>query len=339
MNSKRISYITYLNVYASLAVVMLHNNGILWQHPTGRTWYSAICIETFFYCAVPLFFMITGCTLIDYSKKYSTKEFFKKRIKKTIIPFIAWSFIGMLYFCYIYQTWDYFNKPVSEIVSNILNTNYIGIYWFFIPLFSVYMCIPILDKITDKMNVFKYMTGLGFVFLGILPFLCNLIHINYNHELVPKMVSGYVLYSILGYYLSHKELSKKQRKLIYLLGIVGFFSNFIGTAMLTDVENEINELFRGPYNWPYFFQTMAFFVLFQNIEIHEKIDKYLNWLSTKTFGIYLIHIYLVWEIPKLLNVNTYSLMWRILGGLVIYILSAFIVALLQKIPVIKKIVP
>lgn len=59
MNSKRISFITYLNVYASFAVVMLHNNGIVWQHPTGRTWYSAIFIETFFYCAVPLFFMIT----------------------------------------------------------------------------------------------------------------------------------------------------------------------------------------------------------------------------------------------------------------------------------------
>lgn len=34
MNSKRISFITYLNVYASFAVVMLHNNGIVWQHPT-----------------------------------------------------------------------------------------------------------------------------------------------------------------------------------------------------------------------------------------------------------------------------------------------------------------
>lgn len=48
MNSKRISFITYLNVYASFAVVMLHNNGIVWLHPTGRTWYSAIFIETFF---------------------------------------------------------------------------------------------------------------------------------------------------------------------------------------------------------------------------------------------------------------------------------------------------
>lgn len=47
MNSKRISFITYLNVYASFAVVMLHNNGIVWLHPTGRTWYSAIFIETF----------------------------------------------------------------------------------------------------------------------------------------------------------------------------------------------------------------------------------------------------------------------------------------------------
>ena len=114
MNSKRISFITYLNVYASFAVVMLHNNGIVWQHPTGRTWYSAIFIETFFYCAVPLFFMITGCTLIDYSSKYSTKEFFIKRINKTLIPFIAWSFIGIIYLCLSNQSWINLQIPISE---------------------------------------------------------------------------------------------------------------------------------------------------------------------------------------------------------------------------------
>lgn len=308
MNSKRISFITYLNVYASFAVVMLHNNGIVWQHPTGRTWYSAIFIETFFYCAVPLFFMITGCTLIDYSSKYSTKEFFIKRINKTLIPFIAWSFIGIIYLCLSNQSW-------------------------------INLQLPILDKISDKMHVFKYMIILGFVFIGILPFICNVMHINYNYELVPKMINGFVLYSILGYYLSHKELTASHTKIVYGLGIIGFLTNFVGTAILTDPEIGINELFRGAFNWPCLFQTVAFFVLFQNVKFNERIEVFFNWLSTKTFGIYLIHIYLVWEIPKLLNISTYSLVWRILGGFLIYILSSLIVSILQKIPVIKKLVP
>ena len=164
-------------------------------------------------------------------------------------------------------------------------------------------------------------------------------HINYNYELVPKMINGFVLYSILGYYLSHKELTVSHKKIVYTLGIIGFLTNFVGTAILTDPETGINELFRGAFNWPCLFQTIAFFVFFQNIKFNEKIEMFFNWLSTKTFGIYLIHIYLVWEIPKLFNISMYSLVWRILGGFLIYLLSALIVSLLQKIPVIKKIVP
>lgn len=201
------------------------------------------------------------------------------------------------------------------------------------------MCIPILDKISDKMHVFKYMIILGFVFIGILPFICNVVHINYNYELAPKMINGFVLYSILGYYLSHKELTASHTKIVYGLGIIGFLTNFVGTAILTDSEIGINELFRGAFNWPCLFQTVAFFVLFQNVKFNERIEVFFNWLSTKTFGIYLIHIYLVWEIPKLLNISTYSLVWRILGGFLIYILSSLIVSILQKIPVIKKLVP
>lgn len=88
-----------------------------------------------------------------------------------------------------------------------------------------------------------------------------------------------------------------------------------------------------------FISNNSFFCVFQNIKFNEKIEVFFNWLSTKTFGIYLIHIYLVWEIPKLFNISMYSLVWRILGGFLIYLLSALIVSLLQKIPVIKKIVP
>ena len=81
----RIKYISVLNALACFAVVMLHSNGAFWTYSTDSYWISADFIESFMYFAVPVFFMISGTTLIDYRDKYSTREYFKKRIEKTLI--------------------------------------------------------------------------------------------------------------------------------------------------------------------------------------------------------------------------------------------------------------
>ena len=41
--------------------------------------------------------MISGATLIDYRERYTTIEFFKKRISKTLLPFLVWSVVGIVY--------------------------------------------------------------------------------------------------------------------------------------------------------------------------------------------------------------------------------------------------
>lgn len=79
---KKKLYISVINVIACLGVVILHANGIFWQHPSGFLWISANFLETFFYWSVPLFFMITGATLIDYNKRYSTTAFFSEADQK-----------------------------------------------------------------------------------------------------------------------------------------------------------------------------------------------------------------------------------------------------------------
>lgn len=81
-------YITVLSVLSCIAVVYLHINDCFWNFSYENYWISANIIESIFYFAVPVFFMISGCTLIDYRNKYSTKIYFKKRINKTLIPFI-----------------------------------------------------------------------------------------------------------------------------------------------------------------------------------------------------------------------------------------------------------
>lgn len=52
--------------------------------------------ETVFYFVVPIFFMISGATLMDYRDRYNTKDFFIKRGLCTFIPFIVWSLIWVI---------------------------------------------------------------------------------------------------------------------------------------------------------------------------------------------------------------------------------------------------
>lgn len=95
--NNQIEYISVLNVLACISVIALHCNRVFWQRPDGILWISANFIETFFYFAVPIFFMLPGVTLFNYHEKYSTKEYFIKRSKKLIIPFLVWSLINYVF--------------------------------------------------------------------------------------------------------------------------------------------------------------------------------------------------------------------------------------------------
>lgn len=90
---KKKIYIQILGVIACLAVVAMHVNGCFWQFSYDRYWITANIIECICYFAVPIFFMISGATLLNYRKRYTTAVFFKKRFGKTLVPFLIWSVI------------------------------------------------------------------------------------------------------------------------------------------------------------------------------------------------------------------------------------------------------
>ena len=100
------SYITLLSVISAIAVVMIHVNAACLGNvgAENRYWFGAIVIDCISCSAVPIFFMISGANLLDYRERYSTKEYFIKRIKKTVIPFIVWSIVILIYDIFIEKT-------------------------------------------------------------------------------------------------------------------------------------------------------------------------------------------------------------------------------------------
>lgn len=127
--NKDTSYITLLSVVSTIAVVYLHAQFAFFAFSTNRYWFTTNIIRSIFYYAVPIFFMITGATLIDYRDRYSTKKFFSKRLKKVVIPFIAWSLIALLYRL-VTNSIDFNDLSIKDIINGILGCKYQDVYWY-----------------------------------------------------------------------------------------------------------------------------------------------------------------------------------------------------------------
>ena len=240
-------YISCLKVICCLSVIILHTNEIFWSRPYGMLWVTANILETFFYFAVPVFFMISGATLLDYRNRYSTEIFFKKRFSRTFVPFIFWSFVAGLFKAWLNgQTFDF---NVIHVIDSILNVKYFYNYWFFTALFAVYLSMPLLSAVTDKLTVYTCTSIVGVICVGILPLCFSLLDIG-GWPITPPVVGGYILYVLLGYIFSKKDLDKKQRLIVYILGFAGWFVHFAGTIYMSHGTDEIDSTFKGYLNIP-----------------------------------------------------------------------------------------
>lgn len=339
MNTRK-RYITILNLICAASVVFLHTNGCFWTFSKGRYWFTANIIESVFYFAVPIFFMITGANLIDYQDRYSTKEFFKKRAKKVLIPFLAWSFIGLI-FLLVTKRLSIHSIDIKYIFNGLCNGSIITIYWFFPALFGVYLCMPLFASVIKekRIKVFNYIAFLGFILNCFIPFVINLFNLNVTISISMLVCNGAILYALIGYLLDKNDIALRNRILIYMLAVIGLLMHIIGTYKLSITSNSIVETFKGYYNLPCVLYSIGIFVFAKNIL--NKIDKplFIEKFSKYSFPIYLVHIFVIDIIHGLLNLNEYSIFYRIGMPFVVIPISVFITFILKKIPIIKRIVP
>lgn len=345
INSNRVNYLSLASVISAFAVVMLHTNGCFWTFSKERYWITANIIESIMYFAVPIFFMVSGATLIDYRERYTTKQFAVKRLKKTLVPFICWSIIGVVYMVVadlweMEWTFEWFNSAFFR----ILNINVISIYWFFGALFSVYLCIPVLSSISKELRnkVFTYIIIAVFVIDSLIPFLSRVFSIEYVSKVTIPVGGGYIIYVLLGYILSRVKLSLKQSVIIYGMAIFGLTMHIVGTYYLSYNAGYVVQTYKGYLNVPCILYSIGVFVLFKQVGEtikNRKIIFLINWLSKYTFGVYLMHWFVMNVIVRKFNVDIMSIYYRLGAPVIIFIICIFITWIVRRIPILKKILP
>lgn len=346
MKMKKIEYIDLANVIAAIAVVFLHTNGCFWEFNKSRYWITANLIESVFIFAVPVFFMISSVTLMDYQKRYNTKTFLKKRFSKTVIPFLFWTFVGLVFDIVFLHTFKPSNLTLRVLVDGIINNQFVSIYWFFMPLFGIYLSIPLFASIEQEKRVklFKYLFLIGFIFNGTIPFLLSAFHIDMAWPLGINVVSGYAIFVVMGYLIHKIDFTPNQRCIIYFLGLAGLLMHFGGTYYESYALGDVSQIYKNLTYAPIVMYSGAFLLFIKQISekvMKTNISKYVHFIKKYTFPIYLMHYYIIEILNRYLHLTNYtkSIIYRLGMPFIVIPITIIITALIRKLRLGKKVLP
>ena len=97
-----------------------------------------------------------------------------KRTKKTIIPYIFWSLFGFGFGIWM-NTLRWEDVTIKYVVNGLINGSLVRIFWLFIPLYIVYLSIPLFSAVEEerRKSVFVYISVVGFLLNVLIPFLAG----------------------------------------------------------------------------------------------------------------------------------------------------------------------
>jgi len=285
--------------------------------------------------AVPLFFMASGYLLLRKEEPYG--DFFRKRALKVFVPFLVWSVIYLLW------KGEGFNQPfsmkiVASYILKIVRGPRENHLWFFYALIGLYLFTPILRVFVARaaLRDLYYFCGLWFLVVPVFSFLQEFTPIKIGFELY--FIAGYSGYFMLGHLLGLFQYTRRQ-----IYGLAFLFLIFsIGTTALDYLVK--SEYYVSYLSMNIVFMTAFAFILLREVQIGDTLNNFLVPLSRASFGIYLVHVIVLAELEKLLFISSWfsagSSVYMIpLLGLLGFLVSFFVVAVIQKIPVLRWIVP
>lgn len=340
--SKRVINIDIMRIIATLAVINIHVISNFNKEPLNSVssywWYFGDISHSLSRFAVPLFIMISGALLLNSKKEENTKDFLKKRLLKVVIPFLFWSVAYILFNAHLAH--NYKNINVVYILKTILAGPVYFHLWFVYAIIPLYLITPIIKKGVNNLNnsQFKYL----FLLWGLTTFHT---YIGYffkiNVGIYINNISGFIGYFISGYYIYKSDISRKQRKIWYLIGVISLMFTIIETRLLSIQNGVFNQFFYDSMQPNIILITVAVFIFlkyhkFKNIHGRDMITK----LSNVCFPVYLMHPLVLHYLSKLkINVNMVNPLVGDVSTVCLTMIICFLIILpLQRIPYINSII-
>lgn len=344
-----IEWMDNLRALATFGVIIIHvSTPVVKMAYGGRQmdfWWVGNMFDSAVRFAVPAFLMLSGASLLN--KEYELKDFYIKRIKRVLIPFLFWMLAYWVFFWFTdhpekHPHADFgpiFNWAISVFMERGISKH----FWFVYMLLFLYLFTPFLGRWIRKQ---KTRTVL-YLLLGWTAF--NLISMTgvINTKSLPILVEkfySYIKYSgymVLGYYLCKFDFSSKKSTVwcwIILLATIVFTS--LITYYVSKQRKELDLGFYGNLNINTTAQAICIFILMKKLTIKNKILAWIrNTVSNYSFGIYLVHIMVigVFFLHKFLWTIAHPALSVPLVAISTLVTSILIIYVLRKMPILKYI--
>jgi len=314
MGKERVVFVDYIRVIACFLVMLVHasenfygadtsglaGNMSFLANNANRFW-VAFYDGTVGRICVPLFMMVSAFLLVPLKPGVTMGEFYKKRFKRILPPFIAF----MLIYTFLPLLWGQMSWEQSWTDFKRLPFNFpsmAGHLWFMYPLISLYLIIPVVSPWLEKASAKDERTFLGiFAISTLIPWIHRFItpelwgECFWNGFTMLWYCSGYLGYLVLAHYVRKHITWDRPKKL--KVGISCWLIGAIFTGWAFYFKGVPGQLIETPLlEWSWEFCTpnvlLATFGAFLTFSCIEKVTapKIITDLSKLSFGMYLIHL-------------------------------------------------
>lgn len=338
-NRERYYYFDFLRVAAVLGVIVVHLSAQYWYTSDIKSlaWQSLNFYDSITRWVVPVFIMISGALFLSPEKEIPLRKIYSKYILRLLIALIFWSFF---YALIKYNDEKNFRKALETFILGDLHL------WFLYMIMGLYMILPFMKKIAASEILTKYFLVLALLFASIFPHVIKIISLfsvengvlfeRFINRFRVNLVLGYSGYFLLGYVLNNISITKRQERIIYFAGVVGFLITIFMTIVASFINGGPTEIFYTYFNVNVICESTAVFVFFKKHFTRE--NKIIRALSKYSFGAYLVHMAIVIELRAFgLDTMTFNPLFSVpVIAVIVFVISFFISGVLNHIPILKK---
>jgi len=280
MSSKRDHKLDWLRVIAMTMIVLMHS-----PNPESNIpGYIQASMSYITAAGLVLFFMISGALLL--STRLSAEEFIKKRLFKIVWPTLFWTFFYLIIYRFVIAptSWDTLSLCIASIPFS--NQGH-GVLWFMYTLAGLYLLAPILSRWlakATKSEVEFYL--LLWAITLTYPYLSLVLKIDESETGVLHYFTGYVGYFVFGYYLK----CHYQFKVWHVVLAIGFA---VLIPLLLYLSGSEFDFYRMLWylSLPVALMAFSWYVVICRLPLKQ--CKLIEKASTLSFGVYLMHIFIM----------------------------------------------
>ena len=300
----RIISLDILRIVASMSVVTWHVAMPLWREYNigSNVWLLATLIRILSRWISAVYVMISGSFFLNNERPLPIKTLYSKYIYNTLKKRLLWSIISLL------VDWKNMKSfpPSKVIIERLINGH--GYHWFLSLILILYVITPILRMISSSQQILLYALSLS----GVSCFVVEPLSKHPMRQLVsptlrffPRISSWIGLY-LSGFYIRHHVIPKKIRLLSYAVGLLSVIRAYYYTVK-ESIQNQV-------LKWTYFEDSsflviasgIAIFMFFNQLHLQftDTTAKRILKVSKATFGVYLLHPFLLRKITQIRHIMT-----------------------------------